>query len=185
MVVEVANVEIPWTAPWDLDVRTMSFQINDRKRPAISSVHPGGANVVLGDASTRFLRESIIPGNLRALITIAPGAREITAEQVFPEQWHREDDSRLDLGVTPRGASAGIAKSSMRSGKSGRERSGSRSESLRIKPRYFGNRLAIASPEPGHGPRSASACPSAEAERVEPGIHRNSSQSRAWMHARL
>jgi prepilin-type processing-associated H-X9-DG protein len=85
MVVEVANVNIPWTAPWDLDVRTMSFQINDRKRPAISSKHPGGANVVFGDASTRFLRESISPGNLRALITIS-GGEQITADQVFPQE---------------------------------------------------------------------------------------------------
>src|SRR5437660_600218 len=29
LVVEVSNVNIPWTAPQDLDVRTMSFRIND------------------------------------------------------------------------------------------------------------------------------------------------------------
>src|SRR5262249_16289055 len=45
MIVEVANTDIPWTAPWDLDVRTMSFRINDPKRLGISSKHPGGANV--------------------------------------------------------------------------------------------------------------------------------------------
>ena len=32
MILEVSNANIPWTAPVDLDVRTMSFQINDRKR---------------------------------------------------------------------------------------------------------------------------------------------------------
>jgi hypothetical protein len=85
MVVEVSNVNIPWTAPWDLDVRSMRFQLNDPKRPAISSVHPGGANVVLGDASTRFLRESITPGNLRALITINGGEGK-TADQVWPSE---------------------------------------------------------------------------------------------------
>jgi len=83
MVVEVANVNNPWTAPWDLDVRTMSFQINDPKRPGISSKHPGGANIVLGDASTRFLRESISPDDLRALTTINGGEGN-TAEQVLP-----------------------------------------------------------------------------------------------------
>jgi hypothetical protein len=83
MVVEVANVNIPWTAPWDLDVRTMSFRINDPKRLGISSKHSGGANVVLGDASTRFLRESISPENLRALISIA-GGEGISADHAFP-----------------------------------------------------------------------------------------------------
>jgi hypothetical protein len=84
MVVEVANVNIPWTAPWDLDVRTMSVQINDPKRPSISSKHPGGANIVLGDARTLFLSDSITPGRLRELITIAGGEGN-TAELVFPE----------------------------------------------------------------------------------------------------
>ncbi len=73
MVVEVANVDIPWTAPVDLDIRTMSMKVNDPKRPAISSRHPGGANVVFGDARTLFLYESIPEESLRALITIAGG----------------------------------------------------------------------------------------------------------------
>jgi hypothetical protein len=83
MVVEVANMNIPWTAPWDHDVRTMSFRINDPKRPSISSNHPGGANIVLGDASTRFMHESISRDNLRALITIA-GGEGTTADQALP-----------------------------------------------------------------------------------------------------
>ena len=79
---EVANVRIPWTAPRDLDVRTMSLQLNDAQRPGISSKHPGGANVGLADGSTRFARESITPGNLKALFTIA-GGEGITADQVL------------------------------------------------------------------------------------------------------
>jgi type II secretory pathway pseudopilin PulG len=82
MVVEVANVNIPWTSPQDFDARTMSFRINDPRRPGISSKHPGGANGVLADASTRFLRDAITPGNLRALITIA-GGEAITADQAL------------------------------------------------------------------------------------------------------
>jgi prepilin-type processing-associated H-X9-DG protein len=73
MIVEVANVDVPWTAPIDLDIRTMSMKVNDPKRPAISSWHPGGANVVFGDARTVFLREGIPEESLRALITIAGG----------------------------------------------------------------------------------------------------------------
>jgi prepilin-type N-terminal cleavage/methylation domain-containing protein/prepilin-type processing-associated H-X9-DG protein len=82
MVVEVANVNIPWTAPQDLDVRTMSFRINDAKGPGISSQHPGGANVVFGDARTCFLLKSIAPEDLRALITIS-GGEAITADQAL------------------------------------------------------------------------------------------------------
>jgi len=65
MIVEVANVAIPWTAPLDLDVRTMSFRINDPRRPSISSMHPGGAAVTFGDGHTQFVRESSSPSNLK------------------------------------------------------------------------------------------------------------------------
>jgi prepilin-type N-terminal cleavage/methylation domain-containing protein/prepilin-type processing-associated H-X9-DG protein len=43
---------------------------NDRE---IYSFHPGGANVVFGDASVRFLKESISIGVLAALVTRAGG----------------------------------------------------------------------------------------------------------------
>jgi hypothetical protein len=83
MVVEVANWNVPWTAPLDLDIRTMSLRINDPKRPGISSKHPGGANAGCADGRTRWARESILPGNLRALFTIA-GGEGITADQALP-----------------------------------------------------------------------------------------------------
>jgi prepilin-type processing-associated H-X9-DG protein len=83
MVVEVANVNIPWTAPWDLDVRTMSFRINDPNRPGISSKHPGGANVGFADGRTQWARESLLPEHLRALFTIA-GGEGISADQALP-----------------------------------------------------------------------------------------------------
>ena len=82
MVVEVSNVNIPWTSPQDLDTRTMSFRINDPKCPGISSKHPGGANVVFADSSTRFLRDTVAPGDLLTLITIA-GGETMTAEQIL------------------------------------------------------------------------------------------------------
>jgi hypothetical protein len=85
MIVEVADVKIPWTAPQDLDVRTMSFRVNDPKRLGISSKHPGGANVGLGDDAIRFMRESIVPGNLRSLVTIAGGAA-ISADEALPSK---------------------------------------------------------------------------------------------------
>jgi Protein of unknown function (DUF1559) len=75
LIVEAENVDIPWTAPVDLDVRTMSFKINDRKRPSLSSRHPGGANVSSVEGSVRFLPERAPPDMLRALITRAGGEK--------------------------------------------------------------------------------------------------------------
>ena len=60
---EVSNVSVAWTEPRDLDVRTMSFRVNDPNRPGISSRHPGGANVSFADGGKRFLREGITPGS--------------------------------------------------------------------------------------------------------------------------
>jgi prepilin-type processing-associated H-X9-DG protein len=84
MIVEVADVNVPWTAPIDLDVRTMSFQINDPKRAGISSKHPGGANVGLADGRARWARNSITPGKLRAVITIA-GGEGLSMDQALDE----------------------------------------------------------------------------------------------------
>ena len=38
-----------------------------------SQIHPGGANVLLGDGSVRFLPTSIDPQMLRAMLTKADG----------------------------------------------------------------------------------------------------------------
>ncbi len=73
MVVETANVRIPWTKPEDLDLRTMGLHVNDRDYPSISSNHPGGANATMGDATCHFVPESITAIRLRALATIAGG----------------------------------------------------------------------------------------------------------------
>jgi prepilin-type processing-associated H-X9-DG protein len=74
-VVESLNIVVPWTAPTDLDVRTISLRINDPAYAGISSPHPRGANVGFGDTSVRFVREGISPGLLRALFTIAGGEK--------------------------------------------------------------------------------------------------------------
>jgi prepilin-type processing-associated H-X9-DG protein len=81
MVVEVAKLAIPWTAPVDLDVTTMSFRVNDVKLPGISSMHTRGANVVYGDGHCTFMRESIAPSELKALTTIA-GGEAVLADDV-------------------------------------------------------------------------------------------------------
>jgi prepilin-type processing-associated H-X9-DG protein len=73
MVVETANADIPWTAPEDLDIRPMSFRINDTKQRGISSRHRGGANIVYGDGHAYLLKDGLNPRLLRSLITIAGG----------------------------------------------------------------------------------------------------------------
>ena len=50
MLAETLKVNVPWTAPIDLDIRTMSLHINDSERSSISSLHGEGANVAFGDA---------------------------------------------------------------------------------------------------------------------------------------
>jgi Protein of unknown function (DUF1559) len=85
MIVEVDSVNVPWTAPWDLDVRTMSFQINDAKHAGISSKHPGGANVGVADGRTRWARNSVTPENLRGLLTIA-GSERISMDGALGEK---------------------------------------------------------------------------------------------------
>jgi hypothetical protein len=73
MVAEVANVDIPWTEPRDLDVRTMSLMVNDPKHAGISSTHPRGAVTCFASGRVRYLTEKITPQELSALITIDGG----------------------------------------------------------------------------------------------------------------
>jgi hypothetical protein len=80
MVVESMSVVVPWTAPLDLDIREMSFRINDSRNRAISSLHRGGANVVTGDGRVGFLKDSLPAKKLRSLITIAG------------QDWNPDDD---------------------------------------------------------------------------------------------
>jgi prepilin-type processing-associated H-X9-DG protein len=71
LVVESSSLDIPWTAPRDLEMSRMSFRINDRSAPGPSSWHPGGANVVFGDVSVRFLKSTLQPNVLKAMFTIS------------------------------------------------------------------------------------------------------------------
>jgi hypothetical protein len=71
LAVEVANFRIPWTKPQDLDLRTMSLQINDRDNPSVSSNHPRWTHVACGDGSIRLVRQSMTAIHLRAHATIA------------------------------------------------------------------------------------------------------------------
>lgn len=71
--VEVTNVPIPWAAPIDLDVRTMSFEINDPRQPSIGSLHPDGANVATAEGRVRFVKDLTSPETIRAMTTMDGG----------------------------------------------------------------------------------------------------------------
>jgi len=68
MVVESRDA-VPWTAPDDLTFDPAP----DAPLPEVGSAHPGGFNALFGDGSTRFIKASLNPATLRALMTRAGG----------------------------------------------------------------------------------------------------------------
>ena len=69
LVVEVANSGIHWMEPRDLHVTQMAPTINPTAGQGISSLHPGGANVVFADGHVHFLPDNVIPEDLRDMLT--------------------------------------------------------------------------------------------------------------------
>jgi prepilin-type processing-associated H-X9-DG protein len=59
--------------PRDLDVKEMSFRINNKHQAGLRSNHPGGANVLFADGSNQFVRDDIDPEVLKSLTTVAGG----------------------------------------------------------------------------------------------------------------
>ena len=58
LLVESTSLHVPWTEPKDISFDQMSFRLNDPAAVSISSPHPGGAFVAMGDGTIHFLRES-------------------------------------------------------------------------------------------------------------------------------
>jgi hypothetical protein len=81
IVVEVIGAGIHWMEPKELDWRTMSFRLNDRTHPSVSSNHPYGGSgypgphVLTADDMVTNLSHNLRPETLRALLTIAGGER--------------------------------------------------------------------------------------------------------------
>ena len=73
MLVEVASSDINWMEPRDLDVGTMSFQINEFSPRSISSYDPYSPNFLFADGMCRRLKPSTSPQTLKALMTINGG----------------------------------------------------------------------------------------------------------------
>jgi prepilin-type processing-associated H-X9-DG protein len=74
LIVEQANSGIAWNEPRDLDAATMSYTINDQRgATAISSNHPGGANVGFVDGSVQFLSDTTDPKDVERMTVINDG----------------------------------------------------------------------------------------------------------------
>jgi prepilin-type processing-associated H-X9-DG protein len=81
MVVEIANSGIHWMEPRDLNISEMTLEVNPKNGRGISSRHAGfkfprelgGANVGFADGSVRFLPETTLPEDLRAMLTRSGG----------------------------------------------------------------------------------------------------------------
>ncbi len=78
MVVEVPASGVSWLEPKDLDVQQLTFQVNGASGNDIGSHHPGGANVLMADGATKFVRDTLPAQYLESLLTAA-GSEPITS----------------------------------------------------------------------------------------------------------
>jgi hypothetical protein len=77
MIAEVANVDIPWTEPRDLDTRTMSWLIDDPSKPGLSSPHSVGPSVIYVDGMVQHLGRSFPSAALKGMTTINGGEPDV------------------------------------------------------------------------------------------------------------
>ncbi len=83
LLAEIRNSDIHWMEPRDLRVDQMSFQVDDRTRPSISSPHRVGPAVVFADSIRTYrLDRGLRPATLRGLTTIA-GHEPLTKESLI------------------------------------------------------------------------------------------------------
>ena len=73
MVVESTGSNIHWMEPRDLKFDELDFSVNGPAGNSIRSGNAQGANVLMADASVRFLNTDVAPEILRAMLTKAGG----------------------------------------------------------------------------------------------------------------
>jgi type II secretory pathway pseudopilin PulG len=80
VLVEAHGLDIHWREPRDLSFKSMSFEINDSKRPSINSPHPSGPVVSFADKSYRRLADTLTGADVKVLLTRAAGDSPKRAE---------------------------------------------------------------------------------------------------------
>jgi hypothetical protein len=80
LIAEVVGANMSWLEPRDLSFTEMSFSLNDRTQPSISSNHLRGPNVSLANGTTATL--DCPPEVVRAMVTIAGSEKAITKKAV-------------------------------------------------------------------------------------------------------
>ena len=67
LLVETDGLDIHWMEPRDLDLGTMSFDVNSGSAPSISSAHADGAHVIHAGSGcvTRLLTSAVTEAQLR------------------------------------------------------------------------------------------------------------------------
>jgi hypothetical protein len=73
IVAEIADSEILWTEPRDLNFDEMSFQVNDKSKGSVSSHHLHGALALRADGGTLWLGDTVDPTTIKALLTRSRG----------------------------------------------------------------------------------------------------------------
>lgn len=84
LLTEIANSDICWLEPRDLDTATMSFKVNDPAKPSVSAAPWRQPYVVLADSIHTYpVPRDIPPEVLKALTTIA-GGEPVSRDQIWP-----------------------------------------------------------------------------------------------------
>ena len=84
LLAETRDLDIYWSQPKDLVFEEMSFEINSRTKPSISSHHPSGPSIVMADCSTYRLSPQTPSDIVRSLLT-CDGDEGYTVDQLVDD----------------------------------------------------------------------------------------------------
>ena len=88
LIAEINNSDIHWMEPRDLSFESMSFQLNDPKRPGISSPHLKGPGVCFHDVCSGFRLHSSISSNTLCALTTISGHEPVVRSRLIRKDSH-------------------------------------------------------------------------------------------------